>query len=77
MSSICRWNRRIRRHIAQGYQPAGADGEILGIAGVSGNGQKELMTALSGERLSTSGSMIKLFGQPVGRSTRQNAGRLA
>jgi general nucleoside transport system ATP-binding protein len=41
-------------------------GEILGIAGVSGNGQKELMTALSGERLSTSGSMIKLFGQPVG-----------
>jgi simple sugar transport system ATP-binding protein len=40
-------------------------GEILGIAGVSGNGQKELMTALSGERLST-GSMIKLFGQPVG-----------
>src|SRR6266851_397301 len=26
-------------------------GEILGIAGVSGNGQKELMTALSGERL--------------------------
>jgi simple sugar transport system ATP-binding protein len=41
-------------------------GEILGIAGVSGNGQKELMTALSGERLSTSGAMIKLFGQPVG-----------
>src|ERR1700722_2977838 len=40
-------------------------GEILGIAGVSGNGQKELMTALSGERLS-SGSMIKLFGQSVG-----------
>ena len=40
-------------------------GEILGIAGVSGNGQKELMTALSGERLST-GSMIKLCGQPVG-----------
>jgi general nucleoside transport system ATP-binding protein len=40
-------------------------GEILGIAGVSGNGQKELMTALSGERLS-SGSMIKLLGRPVG-----------
>jgi simple sugar transport system ATP-binding protein len=40
-------------------------GEILGIAGVSGNGQKELMAALSGERLS-SGSMIKLLGQPVG-----------
>jgi ABC-type uncharacterized transport system ATPase subunit len=40
-------------------------GEILGIAGVSGNGQKELMAALSGERLST-GSMIRLLGQPVG-----------
>jgi simple sugar transport system ATP-binding protein len=40
-------------------------GEILGIAGVSGNGQKELMAALSGERLS-SGSMIKLLDQPVG-----------
>ena len=40
-------------------------GEILGIAGVSGNGQKELMAALSGERLSA-GSMIKLLGQPVG-----------
>src|SRR6202453_4876429 len=40
-------------------------GEILGIAGVSGNGQKELMTALSGERLS-SGSMIKLLGHSVG-----------
>jgi ABC-type uncharacterized transport system ATPase subunit len=40
-------------------------GEILGIAGVSGNGQKELMAALSGERLS-GGAMIKLMGQPVG-----------
>jgi len=40
-------------------------GEIVGIAGVSGNGQKELMAALSGERLS-SGSMIKLLGHPVG-----------
>jgi simple sugar transport system ATP-binding protein len=41
-------------------------GEILGIAGVSGNGQKELMAALSGERPSPKGSMIKLMGQPVG-----------
>ncbi|MGA7811209.1 ABC transporter ATP-binding protein [Bradyrhizobium sp.] len=40
-------------------------GEILGIAGVSGNGQKELMTALSGERLS-GGSMIRMLGQAVG-----------
>ena len=42
-------------------------GEILGIAGVSGNGQKELMAALSGERLSASGKMISLMGQPVGQ----------
>jgi simple sugar transport system ATP-binding protein len=41
-------------------------GEILGIAGVSGNGQKELMAALSGERLSARGVMIRLLGQPVG-----------
>jgi general nucleoside transport system ATP-binding protein len=41
-------------------------GEILGIAGVSGNGQKELMATLSGERISPEGSMIKLMGQPVG-----------
>jgi len=40
-------------------------GEILGIAGVSGNGQKELMAALSGERLSK-GAMIKLLGTPCG-----------
>jgi ABC-type uncharacterized transport system ATPase subunit len=40
-------------------------GEILRIAGVSGNGQKELMAALSGERLS-GGAMIKLLGHPVG-----------
>ena len=41
-------------------------GEILGIAGVSGNGQKELLAALSGENLSHKGEMIRLLGQPVG-----------
>jgi simple sugar transport system ATP-binding protein len=40
-------------------------GEIVGIAGVSGNGQKELLSALSGERRSANAS-IKLFGKPVG-----------
>ncbi|WP_005031793.1 ABC transporter ATP-binding protein [Holophaga foetida] len=40
-------------------------GEILGIAGVSGNGQNELMAALSGEdRRSPEGS-IELFGQDI------------
>ena len=33
-------------------------GEILGIAGVAGNGQAELMEALSGARTITSGSMF-------------------
>ena len=41
-------------------------GEILGIAGVSGNGQKELLAALSGETLSDPPA-IRLQGQPVGR----------
>ncbi len=42
-------------------------GEIVGIAGVSGNGQKELMTALSGERLADRPAAVALCGAPVGR----------
>jgi ABC-type uncharacterized transport system ATPase subunit len=41
-------------------------GEIVGIAGVSGNGQKELMAALSGERAVKSAKSISLNGVPVG-----------
>ncbi len=41
-------------------------GEIVGIAGVSGNGQKELLSALSGETLSDPAA-IQLRGQPVGQ----------
>ncbi len=41
-------------------------GEILGIAGVSGNGQKELLAALSGETLTAAGS-IELGGRPAGQ----------
>jgi simple sugar transport system ATP-binding protein len=45
-------------------------GEIVGIAGVSGNGQKELLSALSGETLSDP-TAIQLR-QPVGaRSARR------
>ncbi len=40
-------------------------GEILGIGGVAGNGQDELLAALSGETLSKSG-MIKLKGSDIG-----------
>jgi simple sugar transport system ATP-binding protein len=41
-------------------------GEIVGVAGISGNGQRELMAMLSGETLVDAGA-IELDGQPVGR----------
>jgi len=41
-------------------------GEIVGIAGVSGNGQDELFAALSGERLSPSESAIVIDGRAAG-----------
>jgi simple sugar transport system ATP-binding protein len=40
-------------------------GEIVGIAGVSGNGQAELLSLLSGERLSGA-DMVHIDGKPVG-----------
>jgi simple sugar transport system ATP-binding protein len=42
-------------------------GEIVGIAGVSGNGQKELLTALSGESAAGKVDMIRIMGCPAGR----------
>jgi len=41
-------------------------GEIVGVAGVSGNGQQELMAALSGEDTRAAPDSIRLFGQPIG-----------
>ncbi|BCB20622.1 ABC transporter ATP-binding protein [Bosea sp. ANAM02] len=41
-------------------------GEILGIAGVAGNGQAELLTALSGEQLANGADAIRLDGKAVG-----------
>jgi simple sugar transport system ATP-binding protein len=41
-------------------------GEILGIAGVSGNGQQELLDALSGERPVKRADTITIDGRPVG-----------
>ena len=42
-------------------------GEILGIAGISGNGQAELLAALSGERLAAARNAILLRGEAAGR----------
>ena len=43
-------------------------GEIVGIAGVSGNGQAELAVLLSGERtLPATGDAIRLDGEPIAR----------
>jgi ABC-type uncharacterized transport system ATPase subunit len=40
-------------------------GEVVGIAGVSGNGQRELLSVLSGEDPRASAGTIRLSGQPV------------
>ncbi len=42
-------------------------GEILGIAGVSGNGQQLLLDVLAGEQRQVPATALRLFGDPVGR----------
>lgn len=42
-------------------------GEILGVAGVAGNGQDELMALLAGEIPALSADMLKLDGKSMGR----------
>src|SRR5437868_5193043 len=44
-----------------------AAGEILGLAGVAGNGQDELFAALSGEVLADKPDIIKIDGKDAGR----------
>jgi len=44
-------------------------GEIVGVAGVSGNGQQELMTALSGEDRRAQPGSVQLFGQDIARAS--------
>jgi general nucleoside transport system ATP-binding protein len=43
------------------------EGEIVGIAGVSGNGQQELLAALSGEDPRAPAGAVRLFGKDIGR----------
>ncbi len=42
-------------------------GEIIGIAGVAGNGQSELFEMLSGEYLARDANAIQIGGRPVGK----------
>ena len=44
-------------------------GEIVGVAGVSGNGQQELMAAISGEDPRASPGSITLFGQDIAQAS--------
>ena len=44
-------------------------GEIVGIAGVSGNGQQELLRAISGEEPLHDREAVQMCGVPVGRMT--------
>ena len=41
-------------------------GEILGIAGIAGNGQTELLAALAGETRAVSPGAVRIDGEPVG-----------
>lgn len=51
----------------QGVRLQVCAGEVLGIAGVSGNGQKELLAALSGEDARAPHGCIQVAGQGVGK----------
>ncbi len=48
-----------------------APGEILGIAGVSGNGQREMVEALVGQR-ERAGGAVRVHGQPYAATRQQN-----
>ncbi|MEJ6001117.1 ABC transporter ATP-binding protein [Paucibacter soli] len=51
-------------------------GEILGVAGVSGNGQQELMAALSGEDARAPRGSVQLFGQDIAQASARRRRRL-
>ncbi len=51
-------------------------GQIVGIAGISGNGQAELAAAISGEVTAGEAGAITLMGKPVGRMSAAGRRRL-
>ena len=51
-------------------------GEILGVAGVSGNGQQELLAALSGEDPRAPRGSVELFGQDIAQAGARRRRRL-
>lgn len=51
-------------------------GEVVGIAGVSGNGQRELLMALSGEDTRAPAGAIHVAGKPAGRLSPERRRRL-
>ncbi|PSC03654.1 ABC transporter [Alsobacter soli] len=51
----------------RGVDLAVRGGEIVGVAGVAGNGQAELFAAMSGERLAEGPDAVVIDGRPVGR----------
>ncbi|MBN9010269.1 MAG: ABC transporter ATP-binding protein [Rhizobiales bacterium] len=55
---------KVRLSVSRLYVRAG---EIVGIAGIAGNGQDELFGALSGERLAPGEADVRLDGTPCGR----------
>jgi simple sugar transport system ATP-binding protein len=51
-------------------------GEVVGIAGVSGNGQQELLAAISGEDPRAPAAAIELLGRPIGAAPPRTRRRL-
>ncbi len=51
-------------------------GEVVGVAGVSGNGQQELMAALSGEDRRGQPGSVLLFGDDIARASARKRRRL-
>jgi len=58
---------RLPHHAASELSFSLRAGEVLGIAGISGNGQADLLEALSGEALGAAPGTIRLFGEDVSR----------